>query len=225
MTVNTAPGGRRAHPVDPWRGGGLRARPGGREVEGMLIRLLSLALSAAPALPEQVFAAHLVVEVEVPVKQSKPEWAKRAVTRVLLPRGGEAPKTLALPTPKWPRCSIAGPVSFLVFFTQDEKGAWTAQPVDARATSLDASWPALLAALEVAGGWHEERMRAVPDALLWADERRALRSDDAWQRALAVAFLTAHDSAAVVDAAWGAPGTPERKAEEAKATLPPPTCR
>jgi len=99
----------------------------------MLISVLSLALSAAPAFPEDVFAAHLVVEVEVPAKKSKPEWAKRAVKRVLLPRDGEAPKTLALPMTKLPRCPIAGPVSFLVFFVQDEQGAWTARPVDARA--------------------------------------------------------------------------------------------
>lgn len=191
----------------------------------MLITALSLVLSAAPTLPEAVFAAHLVVEVEVPVKTSKPEWAKRALKRVLLPRDGEAPQTLALPTPKLPRCPIAGPVSFLVFLAQDEKGTWSARPVDARATSLDASWPALLAALEVASGWHEERMRAVSDAMLWADERRALHSEDAWQRALAVAFLRAHDSAAVVDAEWGAPGTPERKAEEAKALVPAAKCR
>lgn len=191
----------------------------------MVCALLGLVLTAAPTLPEQVFAAQLAVEAEVPAKKSKPEWAKRAVKRVLWPRDGEAPATLALPTPKLPRCRVDGPVSFLVFFVQDAQGGWTALPVDARATSLDAAWPKLVAALEVASTWHEERMRAVSDAMLWADERRALHSEDAWQRALAVAFLGAHDSAAVVDAEWGAPGTPERKAEEAKATLPAPACR
>ena len=191
----------------------------------MVSALLGLVLCAAPTFPEQVFAAQLAVEVEVPAKKSKPEWAKRVVKRVLLPRDGEAPANLTLPAPKLPRCRLDGAVSFLVFFVQDEKGGWTALPVDARATSLDAAWPKVLAALEVAGTWHEERMRAVSDAMLWADERRALHSDDAWQRALAVAFLAAHDSAAVVDAEWGAPGTPARKAEEARAQLPPPSCR
>jgi hypothetical protein len=191
----------------------------------MVTSMLALALSAAPALPEAVFAAHLVVEAEVPVKQSKPDWAARTVKRVLLPRGGEAPKSLPLPRPKLPRCPLAGPVSFLVFFVRDEKGAWAAQAVDARATSLDASWPALLEALEVAGSWREERMRAVPETMLWADVRRALHSADAWQRALAVAFLSAHGAADVVDAEWGAPGTPERLAEEAKAVLPAAKCR
>lgn len=191
----------------------------------MLFTALSLALAAAPGLPEQLVTAQLVVEVDVPAKQSKPDWSKRSVKRVVLPRDGELPAKLRLPEPKRPACAARGAVSYLAVFTRDEAGAWTSWPLDARATSLDASWPKLQAALEVAAGWHEERMRAVPDAMLWRDERAALHSGDAWLRALAVAFLVAHDAAATVDAEWGAPGTDARKAEEAKAVLPPPTCR
>lgn len=82
----------------------------------------------------------------------------------------------------------------------------------------------LKAALVEFWGWKEERMRAVGADQLWAPQKKALASDNRYLRHLAAEFLAQHEAAEVVDAAWGAPGTDERKKHEAMAEVLP-DCR
>lgn len=82
----------------------------------------------------------------------------------------------------------------------------------------------LKAALVESFGWREERMRAVGAEQLWAQERKALASDNPYLRHLAAEFLAQHGASEVVDAAWGAPGSDERKKNEALAEVLP-DCR
>lgn len=72
--------------------------------------------------------------------------------------------------------------------------------------------------------WREERMRAVGAEQLWAPQKKALASDNRYLRHLAAEFLAQHEAAEVVDAAWGAPGSDERKKNEALAEVLP-DCR
>lgn len=194
----------------------------------MFATLVALSLAASPSLPEQVFAAKLVVEVQVPLTGTKPAWKARAVKQVLLPGGAEAPKELPLPVITLPPCKLALSLSYLVLFAQQDDGKWKALALDlqakGRGTSLDQGYASLVDALGEAAHWHEERMRAVGEAQLWTAEKKALHADNPWLRALAAQFLRDHGAADVIDAEWGAPGSDARKAEEAKAALPAPAC-
>lgn len=82
----------------------------------------------------------------------------------------------------------------------------------------------LKVALVESFSWNEERMRAVGMEQLWAQERKALASENPYLRHLAAEFLAQHEAAEVVDAVWGAPGSDERKKNEAMAEVLP-DCR
>ncbi len=82
----------------------------------------------------------------------------------------------------------------------------------------------LKAALVESFDWREERMRAVGAEQLWAPQKKALASDNPYLRHLAAEFLAQHEAAAAVDAVWGAPGSDERKKNEAMAEVLP-DCR
>ena len=82
----------------------------------------------------------------------------------------------------------------------------------------------LKAALVESFSWREERMRAVGADQLWAAQKQALASDNPYRRHLAAEFLAQHEASEVVDAAWGAPGSVERKKNEAMAEVLP-DCR
>jgi hypothetical protein len=95
---------------------------------------------------------------------------------------------------------------------------------DGRYTNLHPAFARLAEAVTEAAQWNEERMRAVGAELLWERERRALKSDNPYLLQLAAAFLKSHEAADVVDQLWGAPGTPERKRNEDRATDPRGEC-
>ena len=82
-------------------------------------------------------------------------------------------------------------------------------------------YEALRAALIESFGWVEERMRAVGADSLWRAQRKALGSDNPYLRHLAAEFLEQHGASAVIDAAWGAPGTEAREKNEATARVAP----
>lgn len=82
----------------------------------------------------------------------------------------------------------------------------------------------LKAALIEVFDWREERMRAVGAEQLWATQKKALTSDNPYLRHLAAEFLAQHEAGEVVDAVWGAPGSDERKKNEALAEVLP-DCR
>jgi hypothetical protein len=127
-------------------------------------------------------------------------------------------------SPCWWKAHERKDVRTVLFFRQNPDG--TLQQIagveqdSGLYSDLSPRYAALLAALEKASGWHEERMRAVAAEMLWPDERAALKSDEPYLMHLAAAFLRAHDSAAVLDEVWGAPGSEPRKQREKQATLP-----
>ncbi|MHB8878150.1 MAG: hypothetical protein ACYC8T_31015, partial [Myxococcaceae bacterium] len=97
-----------------------------------------------------------------------------------------------------------------------------------RYSDLHPAYPLLVAAAAESATFTEERMRAVGEEMLWGKEKAALRrQDNPYLMALAAEFLRTHGAAEVVDAAWGLPGSPERKKHEALAHPPPPmnACR
>jgi len=127
-------------------------------------------------------------------------------------------------SPCWWKAHKHKGVRLLLFFRQDPSGALKqiagVEQDSGRQSDLNPDYEALVAAVQQASAWHEERMRAVSADQLWPDERAALRSQDPFLLHLASAFLRAHDSASVVDEAWGAPGSEGRKQREKAASLP-----
>lgn len=209
----------------------------------MISTLALLTLGAAPGFAEQVFDARAVVELTVdttpPPKSKATDEARvlaslkkqRTVARVLSLSEPEAPDTWPAPAlTAWkPGCPGDGAeLRMLVLYSKDKQGRWRGVPIDqqarGRATDRDAAYNLLVEAVAEARQWSEERMRAVGPGLLWQRERAALRADNPFLRALAVAFLRTHEAADVIDTEWGAPGSASRATEEAKAVLPEPAC-
>lgn len=98
-----------------------------------------------------------------------------------------------------------------VFGVELERGAYS---------DFNPHYDDLVAAVQRAAAWTDERTRAVAAGALWQDQRQALVSANAHERMLARDFLLAHDGATVLDEVWGAAGTPERASNEAAARWP-----
>jgi len=98
-----------------------------------------------------------------------------------------------------------------IFGTEQEWGGFT---------DLEPGYEALVAALDRADTWNDERASAVAVPMRWQDQRAALVSDDPYLLVLARDFLLAQQAASVLDEVWGAAGSQERRAWDAKATWP-----
>lgn len=202
--------------------------------------LLALLLAAAPdagvpptgplpsAFARAVFSAEAIVEFEVPIagdakKKSVRLWAeglaKAKPVRVVASRAGleTPPEATARPWEILSSCfhrarEKGESVKVLLVYSG---GAYGLMPLATMGFAMSSTpgYAQLIEALAEASQWREERMRAVGAEQLWAAQRAALGSDNAYLRHLASEWLVQHEASALVDAAWGADGTPERSAK------------
>ncbi|MFZ5439884.1 MAG: hypothetical protein ACOZQL_07730 [Myxococcota bacterium] len=208
----------------------------------LTLALLALLGADAPLPPlpspfyKAVVEARAIVEVEVPLEgggRNAERWArgvaKAKVLRVVVSRAPDDAAPAKVPRWEVLRSCLARAgqrTSLRALLPVDAEGKLALFPLSTLGFGLEAvaGYDALERALVEASRWREERMRAVPASQLWAAQRAALASDNVFLRHLAAEWLVQHDAADVVDAAWGAPGTPER-AEREKAASVMPDCR
>jgi hypothetical protein len=82
-------------------------------------------------------------------------------------------------------------------------------------SDLNPDFDRIVAAIERAAGWRDERMQAVAADMLWPDQRAALEDGgNRYAGHLAARFLQDHGAADVVDRLWGPPESPARRARE-----------
>jgi len=169
-------------------------------------------------LPDKVFGSARVVEFTV--SYGKPP---RTEGRVLFPPESTDPLpklalSLTSNSPCLPLARKRKQLKLIAFFDEGGRQLVGVEQDRGEGTDLDPAYPSLVAAVLEAKGWHEERMRAVGPEQLWQPQKKALGSDNPYLRRLAASFLQSHQAADEVDAAWGAPGSVERKQNEARAT-------
>lgn len=188
----------------------------------MLALLVTSLLTAdTVSLPEKVFSAVTIAEYTVKLEPARPPALTGRV--VFPPELLTPPKLQKLLTADSPCLGAARrkkSLKLIAFFDADGKQLAGVEQDKGVATDLDPDYLAMFEAVLEAKQWPDERMRAVAADALWQEQRRALVSENPYLRRLAASFLAAHDAADVVDAVWGALGTPERKAAEARAVLP-----
>lgn len=210
----------------------------------MPVTLLLVAAALAGdwlALPEKLAQADAVVEVSLSVAGEVPaSWPNRGyeprgwgfpdalsraalaglkVTRVIK---GEPEVLTSLPVSQpwlfgsssacWWAAHERGQVRSLVFLQRRGDGWVQVYGVEhgwGAYSDLNARYPQLVEALAQAAAWSE-----VDPAVATS----ALASDDPYLLELARAWVLAHGGEAAIDAAWGAPGSPERVTRERAAT-------
>jgi hypothetical protein len=188
----------------------------------LALLVTSLLTADAVSLPEKVFSAATIAEFTVRLEPARPPSMSGRV--VFPPEVVDAPPKLQrLLTADSPCLSAARrkkQLKLIAFFDAEGKQLAGVEQDKGHATDLDPDYLPVLEAVFEAKQWTDERMRAVAPESLWREPKKALLSENPSLRRLAATFLTAHDAAHVIDAAWGAPGTPDRKAHEARAVLP-----
>jgi hypothetical protein len=191
---------------------------------GSLSLLVIVALGqTADSLPNLVFKAHPIVEARL-----ERDGALK-LQRVLSPSVAEPDARLLLNakpfSPRsrcWKKARARGSLKVLLFFERGTAKQLTGPGhEEGRYSELDPSYPQLVEAVERSQSWQDERMRAVPAALLWQEQRLALRSDNAYLVLLAAEFLNSHGGGAALEETWGQAGSTERERNEKRARLPP----
>ncbi|MFO0599802.1 MAG: hypothetical protein U0228_31125 [Myxococcaceae bacterium] len=190
------------------------------------------------AFAQTIFTADAIVEFEVPIDgdpKKKPVrlWAEGLArakpTRVVATRAlvDRPPEVKARPweilNTCFHRAKEAGEKVKVLLVVGGSPLEYSLLPMGTMGFGMSSTpgYSQLVAAIVEAYGWHEERMRAVGAEQLWLKQRAALVSDNGFLRHLAAEWLVQHEAGEVVDAAWGAPGTSERAANEAKANVAP----
>lgn len=188
----------------------------------LALLVTSLLAGDSVSLPEKVFSAATVAEFTVRLEPTRPPALSG---RVVFPSDPALapPKLQRLLTQDSPCLGAARRkklLKLLAFFDADGKQLAGVEQDKGQATDLDPDYLPILEAVLEAKGWADERMRAVAPEALWQEQKRALRSENPYLKRLAQSFLAAHDASSVVDAAWGPPGSPERRQQEARAAVP-----
>jgi hypothetical protein len=171
------------------------------------------------SLPEKVFKSARIVEFTLTY-----DAAKKPVPlgRVIFPAESTEPAPplglwLTSNSPCAPLALKKKQVRLLAFFDANGKQLVGVEQDQGQGTDLDPTYASLVEAALEAKGWPDERMRAVGPEQLWQPQKKALQSDNPYLRRLAAVFLYSHDASDVVDAAWGAKGSAERRTNEARA--------
>ncbi len=189
-----------------------------------MLALLATSLLAADSVPltDKVFSATTIAEFTVKLEPARPPSMTGRV--VFPPEAVEPmPKLQRLLTAESPCLAPARrkkQLKLIAFFDASGKQLAGVEQDKGHATDLDPDYLAMFEAVLEAKQWTDERMRAVAPEALWREPKKALLSENPFLRRLSATFLAAHDAVHVIDAAWGAPGTPERRAHEARAVLP-----
>jgi hypothetical protein len=126
-------------------------------------------------------------------------------------------------SPCWWKAHERGAVRTLVFlkrFTDKTRAIAGVEHETGLYTDLNPNYEDLVTAIQQAGAWPEERMRAVGAEMLWPAEREVLKSSKSpYLLNLAVEFLRTHDASNVIDEIWGASGSEPRMKREAESKL------
>lgn len=177
-------------------------------------------------LEDKVFSSTKVIEFTFSY-DGKKRLAETA--RIVVPSEGDVvPMQLSF-TEGSPCVALARktkkPVKVLAFFDANGKQLVGVEQDRGEGTDFDPGYAALVEAVAQAKSWKDERMRPIERDALWLRPKAALTSSNPYLRRLAAHFLKRHEAEDLVDAAWGAVGTAERKKNEPIPTAPNPCAR